>query len=108
MVPFFRFFRFDLEEALFVQAILFTKSSEFRIDLCHTDNAIPCTLFGECKLWPSFRYDIGKFDRGKFVFIESMFENEPEWEAEMPKYELWPRCLKELTRTLEVASVMLI
>lgn len=99
------FFRFDLEESLFVEARMI--NGFIRIDLCHIGNAIPCTLFDESRLWPSFRYDIGRFNENGFIFIEPMFEADRDWEVEMPKYGLWSRCLEELVKTLEIASVML-
>jgi hypothetical protein len=100
------FFKFDLEESLFVEARII--NGFIRIDLCHIGSGTPCTLFDESRLWPSFRYDIGRFNENGFIFIEPMFEADRDWKIEMPKYELWPKCLGELTKTLEIASVMLV
>ena len=99
------FFKFDLEESLLVEARMINES--IRIDLCHIGDGTPCTLFGKFGLWPSFRYDIGRFNENGFIFIEPMFEDDRDWEIEMPKYELWSKCLEELVRTLEVTSVMI-
>ena len=107
------FFRFTLEESAVIEAVIVGSGAVAIFIYVHDGEIVLSDSRGKEPL--TVKRIIGHLNTDDFsIFWDeddvklSSYEimNEVEWKVEIPKYELWSKCLDELIRSYQVASVM--
>lgn len=110
------FFRFMLEESATIEAVIvgsgavaifiYTRHKEIILESPGSENKEPLTLKQIVGHLNTDNFSI-MWDEDDLKINPYSIMSEIEWKVEIFKYELWPKCLDELIRAYQVASVIL-